>query len=79
SIPTPDFSEETQQLAAARGVELAFHMVQSNGNDMNTIKGLLENGTLKPHVSKTFSFDEMQQAHEQLESGRTVGKVVVTV
>jgi len=79
SIPSPDFSEEIQNLAKERGVTLLFHMVQSNGNDMNILKDMLEEGKLKPHVSKTFSFAEMAQAHEQLESGRTVGKVVVTV
>ncbi len=77
SLPTPEFSEEVQKLAKERGVNVSFHMVQSNGKDMNKLKGLLEQGILKPHVSKTFSFDEMAQAHQQLESGRTVGKVVV--
>lgn len=77
SIPSPEFSEETQALANEKGVDLSFHMVSSSADDMNTIAQLLENGTLKAHVSKTFSFDEMAQAHEHLESGRTVGKVVV--
>ena len=79
SIPTPEFSEEVLQLAKDRGVDISFLMVQSNGNDMNTIKDLLENGSIKPHISKTFSFTEMAQAHDQLESGRTVGKIVVTL
>jgi len=78
-IPSPDFSEETQNLANEKNVNLSFHMVQSNGDDMNTIKSMLESGALKPHVSKTFPFAEMAKAHEQLESGRTVGKVVVTL
>ena len=46
---------------------------------MNTLKDLLETGVLKPHVSKTFPFAELAKAHEQIESGRTVGKVIVTV
>lgn len=79
SIPTPDFSEEVLALAKSRGVDLSFWMVQSNGDDMQTLAGLLESGVLKPHVSKTFAFAEMGQAHLQLESGRTVGKVVVTL
>ncbi|MEM6738015.1 MAG: NADP-dependent oxidoreductase [Bacteroidota bacterium] len=79
SIPTPDFAEEIKALAKEKNVILQFHMVQSNGNDMQTIAGLLENGAIKPHISKAFSFDEMRKAHEQLESGRTVGKVIVTL
>ena len=79
SIPTPQFSDEVLNLARERNVSVSNLMVHSNGNDMNTLKNLLESGALKPHVSKTFSFSEMAEAHEQLESGRTVGKVVVTL
>ena len=79
SLPTPEFSEEIQQLAKERRVNVSFLMVQSSGEDMNTIKDLLECGVVKPHISKTFPFAEMAKAHEQLESGRTVGKVVVTI
>lgn len=79
SIPTPEFSEEIMNLAKERNVHVSNLLVQSNGNDMNTLKGLLEGGAIKPHVSKTFPFDRMAEAHRQLESGRTVGKVVVTL
>jgi NADPH:quinone reductase-like Zn-dependent oxidoreductase len=44
---------------------------------MNTLKGMLETGVLKPHVSKTFTFEEIADAQAQIESGRTVGKVIV--
>ena len=77
SIPTPEFSDEVMELARKRNVNISFLMVQSSGKDMNTLSKLLENGTIKAHISKTFSFDQMAQAHEQLESGRTVGKVIV--
>lgn len=46
---------------------------------MNTLKEQVENGTLKPHISVTFPFDQMAEAHKQIESGRTVGKAVVTL
>ena len=54
-------------------------LVHSNGTDMNALKDQLESGKLKAHVSKTFAFADMAKAHLQLESGRTVGKVVVTL
>lgn len=79
SIPSPDFSEEVQKLAKERDVTISFHMVQSNDEDMNTLKKLLEHGAIKPYISNTFPFDQMIQAHIQLESGRTVGKTVVTL
>lgn len=79
SIPTPEFSEEVMSLANQKNISVEFLMVQSNGEDMNTLKNLLAEGTIKPHISKTFAFNEMDKAHEQLESGRTIGKVVVIV
>ncbi|CAM1343336.1 NADP-dependent oxidoreductase [Tenacibaculum amylolyticum] len=79
SIPTPEFSEEVMSLANQKNISVEFLMVQSNGEDMNRLKNLLAEGTIKPHISKTFAFNEMDKAHEQLESGRTIGKVVVTV
>jgi NADPH:quinone reductase-like Zn-dependent oxidoreductase len=79
SLPTPQFSDDVMKLAEERNVNVSFLLVQSNGKDMNTLKELLENGTIKPHVSKTFPFAEMGNAHLELESGRTVGKVVVNL
>ena len=40
---------------------------------------LKQKGIIKSHVSQTFAFDEMEKAHLQLETGRTVGKIVITV
>jgi NADPH:quinone reductase-like Zn-dependent oxidoreductase len=77
SLTSPQFSEEVAEQAEKRNVNVSFFMVQSNGEDMNTLKELLVNGTLKPTVSKTFLFTEMAKAHTEIETGRTVGKVVV--
>jgi NADPH:quinone reductase-like Zn-dependent oxidoreductase len=79
SLPTANFSDEVLKLAKERNVDVSFTVVQSNGDDMNTLKNMLESGTLKPHISKTFAFEKMGDAHLQLESGRTVGKVIVTM
>ncbi|WP_286771201.1 MULTISPECIES: zinc-binding dehydrogenase [Sphingobacterium] len=56
-----------------------FMSVYSSGRDMQKIASLLENGILKPHISHVFGFDEMAKAHLQIETGRTVGKIVVTL
>ena len=79
SLPTHQFPEDLQAAADQHNVELEFILVQSSGEDMNTLKGMLEAGKLKPHVSKTFPFENMADAHRQIESGRTVGKIVVTL
>lgn len=80
SLPSPPpVLEEAQKLADTKNAKVSALMVQSNGNDMNKLKEMLENNTLKAHVSATFPFENMADAHLQLESGRTVGKVVVTI
>ena len=79
SLPTFTFPEDLQAEADRLEVALEFVMVTSNGDDMNTLKGMLEDGTLKPHVSVTFPFEQLADAHRQIESGRTVGKAVVTL
>lgn len=79
SLPTADFSDEILKLAKERNVDVSFTMVQSNGDDMNTLKNMLESEAIKPHISKTFTFEKMGDAHLHLEIGRTVGKVIVTM
>ncbi|MCE7039601.1 NADP-dependent oxidoreductase [Dyadobacter sp. CY312] len=54
-----------------------FMSVYSNDTDMRHIASMLETGVLKPYVSHIFEFDEMAKAHLQIETGHTMGKVVV--
>lgn len=78
SIPT-GLNEEVTAKAEAKGVKGYFILVQSSGEDMKQIAFLLESGVVKPHVSKVFSFEQMREAHLEQETGRTVGKIVVTL
>ena len=38
----------------------------------------LADGTFKPEIAKTFSFDQTVDAYKYLESNQQVGKVVIT-
>jgi len=78
SIPS-GLSEQVTEKAKAKGIRGVFILVQSNGEDMQHLADLLAQGKLRSHVSQTFAFAEMDKAHLQVESGRTVGKVVVKV
>lgn len=77
SMPS-GLNESVVEKAAAKGINGSYKRVQSNGADMKVIADLLEKKTLRSHVMKTFPFTEIAMAHEQVESGRTAGKVVVT-
>jgi NADPH:quinone reductase-like Zn-dependent oxidoreductase len=56
-----------------------MYLVQTSGADMAELASMMETGTLRPLVYKTFRFDELRAAHTEVELGRTVGKVIVTV
>lgn len=79
SITAGAVLEALQQKATAREVAIDAHLVQSNGADMARLAELLADGRVKPNVYKTFPFAQMADAHREVETGRTVGKVVVTL
>jgi NADPH:quinone reductase-like Zn-dependent oxidoreductase len=72
-------TDELRQLAERKKIKATPYLVHSNGDDMEQIAELLEAGTLKSHISKEFSFDQMQEAHRQIETGKTRGKIVVVL
>jgi len=78
SIPT-GLNEQVTSKAESKGVKGYFILVQSSGEDMKQIASLLESGAVKPHVSKIFPFEQMREAHLEQETGRTVGKIVITL
>lgn len=72
--------EEADRAAEERHFKNYKHMLMhSSGKDMQAIAGLIRDGAMKVHVDKTFSFEEIPQAQEQLENGKVRGKVVVTL
>ena len=44
---------------------------------MNEISDLLEKGVVKSHISKSFTLDDIKDAHQQIETGKTKGKIVI--
>jgi len=72
-------TDEVKQLAGEKKVKATAYMVHSNGDDMEQIAELLEAGTLKSHIFKEYPFDQMAEAHKQVETGKTRGKVVVVI
>ncbi len=79
SIAMMGVPEDLQKQANDLGVTVTPLLVHSDGDDMNTLKKMLTEGSIKPHVSKTFDFANLGDAHTAIESGRSVGKVIVTL
>jgi len=71
-------NEEVRDKAKTKGVNGLTMLVQSSGDDMKWLADWFEKGQLKAHVSKTYPLEQIADAHQQVESGHTLGKVVVT-
>jgi NADPH:quinone reductase-like Zn-dependent oxidoreductase len=72
-------SELVKEKAAAKGMTGEPFSVRPNGRDMRQIAELLKRGIVKSHISRTFGFDEIKEAHHQIETGKTRGKIVVVL
>jgi len=67
------------ETAKEKGITAKNYLVHSSGEDMNVIAGLLEQGVIKPIIEHSFRLEEIAKAHAQSETGKTRGKIVVTV
>jgi NADPH:quinone reductase-like Zn-dependent oxidoreductase len=72
-------NDANKEKAVAKGINAKAILVQSSGVDMKVLAGWLEKGMVKAQIAATFPFEKMGEAHLHVETGRTVGKVVVTV
>jgi NADPH:quinone reductase-like Zn-dependent oxidoreductase len=72
-------NEQVEEKAKAKGMKGIRMMVQSSGEDMQNLASLLEEGALKPEISVMLPFGKMKEAFAQIASGKTRGKVVVTL
>lgn len=71
-----------KELAAqieSAGRRFAGVSVEPDYASLEAIAALVESGAVRPHVSATFALEEAGKAHELVGSGRTQGKVVLTV
>ncbi len=76
SLPS-GLSEDVDKKAAAQNKNGVFFMVQSDAKDINEIASMLKNKTLIPFISTVFSLGDVKKAHEQIETGKTRGKIVL--
>lgn len=71
-------SPELEQLAK-QGVNVQHVFVEPNGEQLEQLRVLIEDGKLRTHVSAVFPLEEAAQAHEMIQSGHTRGKLVLTI
>jgi NADPH:quinone reductase-like Zn-dependent oxidoreductase len=67
------------QKASDAGVRAAGILVKPNSDELARIAKLIDDGQVKPIVSKTFPLADVAQAHELSETGHARGKIVLVV
>lgn len=71
-------TKEDEKKAKQRKLNACFFMsVFSSGKDMRIIAKLLQQKIVKPHIHEIYGFHQVREAHLQVESGTTKGKVVI--
>jgi len=66
------------RLAARDKKEYHFLFVQANGRQLQEITSLIENDNIKPSIDSTYKFDDINKALQQVSTGHSQGKVIVT-
>ncbi|MEU6744509.1 NADP-dependent oxidoreductase [Streptosporangium sandarakinum] len=76
---TSEPDEDLLQQAAERGIWAGFVLVEPDNAAMATIAELVDTGRLRVEVDTVLPFEQAAKAHEIGETGRTTGKIVLTV
>ncbi|MER7703864.1 NADP-dependent oxidoreductase [Kitasatospora sp. NPDC097605] len=63
----------------AAGRRFAGVSVEPDYASLEAIARLVDEGRIRPHVAETFPLEEAGKAHELIATGRTQGKIVLTV
>jgi NADPH:quinone reductase-like Zn-dependent oxidoreductase len=70
---------DVARLAEEQGVHFQAFFMQASGKQLTQIADLLARGVLKPVIDRSFTLDQIREAMDYSLSGRTKGKIVVTV
>ncbi len=78
AVPTGSWPEYADAAAQA-GVRATSYRVIPDGNALATIGRLLESGSVQVYVDRVHPLAEAAQAHREIETGHTRGKIVLRV
>lgn len=75
-----DKKDEADKVAKEKQVRNFHHiLMHSSGEGMKGIAEMLTDGSMRSSVSKTFPFEKMREAHEEVATGKHTGKVAVVL
>src|SRR5690606_2734353 len=79
TLPLSELDKRLHAEAAARGVRSAAMLVEPDHAAMRSLAAMVEAGRPRPGGSAVLPPAEAAKAHELGETGRTTGKIVLTV
>src|SRR5690606_30384229 len=68
---------KSQAMIGVNMLKVADHKLEIIGDCLHHLQQLWENGEIRPTVGATFSANQIVEAHELLESGKSRGKIYV--
>lgn len=68
-----------EALAREHGVTAKLQSTKTTTESLQALSKLVADGVIKPHIDKTYSINDIQQAFTELESGTVRGKVVLKI
>ncbi|KJS32554.1 MAG: hypothetical protein VR64_06530 [Desulfatitalea sp. BRH_c12] len=71
--------EIEESVLKKRDVRFTYVFVAPNAPQLDQIRELIDADRFKIHVAHSFSLDEVAQAHAQMETGHTRGKIVLRI
>ncbi|MEO8606796.1 MAG: NADP-dependent oxidoreductase [Chloroflexota bacterium] len=69
----------SKERAAELGIRAGGILVHVDGEELAAIGTLIDTGYIKPFVEQVFPLSDAPKAHEAIETGRTRGKIVLSV
>ena len=75
SIVSPPSEDKAKEL----GVRSAFVFIQPNAYILEQFAKLVDQGKIRPIVGAEFALEDIEKAHALSESGRAIGKIVLSV
>jgi len=75
----PPTKEGLMAKAQEKNVNLSLRALQFSGQDLRALADLLSKGIVKSYIAKKYPFTAMAEAHQQVETRRTAGKIALTM
>ncbi|KMQ60109.1 hypothetical protein ACM46_17865 [Chryseobacterium angstadtii] len=72
-------NESLMSKAQEKNVNLSLRALQFNGEDLRAFADVLSKGAIKPYIAQKYPFTSMAEAHQQVETRRTAGKIVLVM